>query len=1027
MKTPEADRLNVSAWALSQRSLTLFLMALVAMGGVAAYFHLGQREDPDFTFRIMVIRTFWPGATTEQVDRQITDRLERKLQEVPYYKRAMSHSKPGESLIILELLDSSPPRQVMLSWYQARKKVADIRATLPPEVQGPFFNDEFGDVFGSILAFTAEGMTHAELRRLVEGARLEFLRLPNVAKVELVGVQEERIHVEISHQRLATLGLTPVVVADTLQAQNALIFPGSLETGSESLALHVSGPLNSVEELENLLLRAGDELVRLGDVATMRRGYVEPATPRLRFQGRDAIGLAISMQPRGDVLQLGADLQRTLARLRLELPLGVQLEQVSDQPSVVKSAVNEFMQSLLEAVLIVLLVSFVTLGWRSGLVVAMTIPMVLAGVFLVMYVLGIDLHRISTGALIIALGLLVDDAMIAVEMMARKMEQGWDRLQAASYAYRSTAFPMLTGTLITAAGFLPIATARSSTGEYTFDLFSVVTIALLVSWVAAVVVTPLVGAALLPFSAHAGKSPAGESAAEGVFDTRFYRSLRVVTEACMTHRFLVIVLTLGLFVLGGVGMGMTEKQFFPSSNRVELMVDLWLAEGSSLEATEQQAKRLEAILAQNRDVATFATYVGNGSPRFFLSLDQQLYRNNFAQIIVLTRDLPGRERVVVHLREVLSRDFPGVRGRVTRVPLGPPVSYPVQFRVLGDDPKQLKRLAEAVATMVRGSPVTRDTNIDWGDMTPSLHIEVDQNRARALGVTSSAVARTVAGVTQGLPLTQFREGDRLIDVVLRAPVEERRSLEAMAGIHVPTLTGQWVPLSQVAEVQVRFEEPILWRYNRKLSMTVRADVVDGVQAPDVTTVLDAQLAPLRAQLPPGYRIEAGGAWEENVHAEASIQAGMPMTVAVILVLLMVQLRNLSRTLMVFLTAPLGIVGVAGALLLSGRPFGFVAMLGTIALAGMIMRNTVILVDQIRQDQDAGSMPWEAIRESTVRRFRPIVLTAAAAILAMIPLTSSPLWGPMAFAIMGGLLVATLLTILFVPALYAAWFRVKKNG
>jgi len=1020
----EERRFNLSAAALRHRSLTLFFLIVIALGGAGAYFQLGQREDPDFTFRAMVVRTFWPGATAEQVDRQLTERIEKKLQETPYYKFTRSHSKPGESLIILELLDTAPAKEVPGIWYQVRKKIGDIRHTLPPEAVGPFFNDEFGDVFGSIYAFTADGFTHSELRDYVERARQAVLRLPNVAKAELVGVQEDRIFVDLPSKTLASLGIDAQSIAQALAAQNAVVSPGSVETRNYQVALRVTGQLDSVREVAGLLLRVqgqgGARTFRLGDIAKIYRGTADPPVATMRFRGREAIGLAVSMVKNGDVLKLGRDLRDTMARVKADLPVGIEFEQVSDQPGVVKRAIGEFMRALGEAVAIVLVVSFLSLGLRTGFVVALTIPLVLLATFLAMRWFGIDLHRVSTGALIIALGLLVDDAMIAVEMMARKLEEGFDKLRAATYAYSTTAFPMLSGTLITAAGFLPIATAKSATGEYTFSIFAVTTTALVISWFAAVIATPFIGAYLLKEHRVAeGERP------RDVYAKPFYRRLRAVIEWCIVRRKTVIVLTAGTFALGIVGMALTEKQFFPSSNRVELMVELWLQEGSSVRASEREAARVEALLAKDADVTTYVSYVGNGSPRFFLSLDQQLFRTNFAQLVVLTRDVAARERVVARLRTALKNDFPGVRARVVRVPLGPPVNYPVQFRVSGEDPDVLKAIAEKVAERMRANPNTLDVNLDWGERALAMRIDVDQDKARALGVTSAGVSRAVAGAVSGATIGQYREHDRLIDVVLRAPEAERRSLDALGELPVPTANGQSVPLAQVARVRETFEEPILWRRARELTLTARADIVDGVQAPDVSMAIDPTLADIRGTLPPGYRIEAGGAYEENLKAQASIAAGMPMMVAVVLAMLMIQLRSFSRTFMVVLTAPLGIVGVALALLVFGKPFGFVAMLGTIALGGMIMRNTVILVDQIEQDIEAGGDSWTAIREATVRRFRPITLTAAAAVLAMIPLTRSVLWGPMAYAIMGGLIVATVLTVLFVPALYAAWFRVKR--
>ena len=1013
---------NLSAAALKHRQLTLFFLLVIAAGGVAAYFQLGQREDPDFTVRVMVIRTMWPGATAAQVDRQVTDRIEKKLQETPSYKWTRSYSRPGESLIFLELLDTAAPKDVPAIWYQVRKKVGDIRHTLPPEVLGPFFNDEFGDVFGSIYAFTADGFTHSELRDYVERVRQEVLRLPNVAKADLVGVQEDRIFVELPPKQLASLGIDPQMIAAALQAQNAVAGPGNVETRSHAVALRVSGQLDSVSELSNLLLRANSQTFRLGDIARVYRGTADPPIARMRFGGKEAIGLAVSMVPNGDVLELGEDLKRTMQRMKAELPVGIEFGQVSDQPAVVKLAIGEFMRALGEAVAIVLVVSFLSLGFRTGLVVALTIPLVLAATFLAMYWFGIHLHRVSTGALIIALGLLVDDAMISVEMMARKLEEGFNKLTAATYAYSSTAFPMLTGTLITAAGFLPIATARSTTGEYTFSIFAVTTTALVISWFAAVIATPFLGAWLL-------KEQRVEEGAQprDVYDKPFYRRLRRTIEWCIVHRKTVLAATAATFVLGVAGMQLTEKQFFPSSNRVELLVELWLPEGAPVQASERETARLERLLAKDEDVATYVSYVGNGSPRFFLSLEQPLFRPNFAHVVVLTRGIEGRERVVERLRQALDSQFPGVRGRVLRVSLGPPVNYPIQFRVIGEDPAKLKSIADQVAERVRSHPATLDVNVDWGSKVLALQVDVDQDRARALGVTSSGVSRSLAGAVSGVTIGQYREADRLVDVVLRAPPAERGSLEALGELPVMTASGKSIPLAQVARMSETMEEPILWRRSRELALTVRADILDSAQALDVTMAIDPVIDALRGALPPGYRIEAGGSFEENLKAQRSIAAGMPVAFALVLGMLMLQLKTFSRTFMVVLTAPLGIVGVAGALLAFDQPFGFVAMLGTIALGGMIMRNTVILVDQIDQDILAGSDTWTAIREATVRRFRPIVLTAAAAMLAMVPLTRSVLWGPMAFAIIGGLIIATILTILFVPALYAAWFRVKPKA
>lgn len=1048
MSTPQPpelrERLNLSRAAIRQPQLTWFFILAIALAGAVAFLKLGQREDPDFTFRAMVIRTFWPGATASQVDQQVTDRLEKKLQEVPHFRRTTSYSKDGESFIILELQDHSPAKEVSQIWYQVRKKLGDIGRDLPPEVIGPFYNDEFGDVFGSIYAFTGDGFSLAELRRIVDDTRREILRVPDVGKAELVGVQDEKIFIEISPQKLASLSLDPNLIINQLQAQNAISPAGSLEGQSWRVPLRVEGQFDSVAAVRDLVLNVNNNSVRLGDIAEIKRGFQDPPVFSMRFKGKPAIGLAVSMVPKGDVIKLGENLHNTIERVKKTLPLGIEVGQVSDQPRIVSSAVGLFTRSLSEAVLIVLAVSFVTLGLRAGSVVALTIPFVMAATFLAMYLFGIDLHRISTGALIIALGLLVDDAMISVEMMARKIEEGVDKFRAATLAYSTTAFPMLTGTLITVSGFLPIATAKSSTGEYTFGIFSVTTIALLISWVAAVIVTPMIGMWLLKshrgtehtsmwrtvFARRSGKPSKGAVPApvqvNETFDTRGYRTLRKVIEVCMRFKWVTLALTVAAFVLGAAGMGLTEKQFFPTSDRAELIVDLWLPEGSSYRATELEAKRLEAILSKDQDLSSYVTYIGSGSPRFYLAFDQQLFRTNFAQVIALSPDVGAAARAVKHIRAVLDTDFPGVRGRVYQVPIGPPVSYPIQFRVMGDDIAQLKKTADEVATVMRANRHTDNVNIDWGDRVPVLRVEIDQAKARALGVSSLTVSRTLAANLSGATIGQYRENDRLIDVALRAPIRERVDPARLGELQIATATGRYVPLSQVADVREQMDEPIIWRRNRELTLTVRSDIVSGVQAPDVTAEISPLLDPIRAKLPPNTHIEIGGAFEENTKAQDSIAAGMPFVLFIVAALLMIQLRRFSAMFMVLATAPLGIIGVAAALLTFKQPFGFVALLGTIALGGMIMRNTVILIDQIQQDIARGVASWTAIREAAVRRFRPITLTAAAAVLAMIPLTRDVLWGPLAFAIMGGLIIATALTILTVPALYAAWFRVKRD-
>ena len=1012
---------NVSAAAIKHQQLTLFFIIAIAIAGFFAFFNLGQREDPDFTFRAITVRTLWPGATTSQVDAQITDRLEKKLQEMPYFKRTQSYSKPGESLIILELVDAAPRKDVQALWYQVRKKVGDIRHTLPPETLGPFFNDEFGDVFGSIYAFTGDGFTLSELRDKVEDVRQELLRIPDVSKIELVGVLDDKIYVEISNTKIGALGIDATSIATQLQAQNAVAPAGVIQTKDSAIALRVSGNFDSVKSVRELLLAVNGRTIRLGDIANVYRGYIDPPVQTIRYGGKPSIALSIAMKGDGDVLRLGDNLAKEMARIQSDLPVGIEFHQVSNQPKVVKESVGTFMRSLLEAVAIVLAVSFLSLGWRAGAVVALTIPFVLMATFLAMQIFKIDLHRISTGALIIALGLLVDDAMIVVEMMVRKLEEGFEKFSAATFAYASTAWPMLSGTLVTAAGFLPIGTAKSSTGEYTFDMFSVTSIALVLSWFAAIIATPLFGYWILKKPNNG--AVAGE--AHEHFDTPFYTRLRSIIDWCIVHRWITIGITVLGLVLGGLGMGLTEKQFFPTSDRTEVMVEMWLPEGSSFKATEAQVEKLEALLKADKDVQTFVTSVGNSLPRYFLSLNQELFRPNFSHTLILTDSVAARDRVSQRLKTELDTNFPGVRGRTLKTPLGPPVAYPIIFRVSGPDVAKLKEIGDRVAVVLRKDPNTVEVNTDWGDRAAALQVDVDQDRARAAGVTSLTVARALGAAVSGATIGQFRERDRLIDVVLRGPPAERLAVSQVEDLQVPTNSGRTVPLATVARVTQVMEEPIVRRYSRVPTLSVRSDLIDGVQAPDVAGAINPKLDGIRATLPPGYRVEIGGAFEENSKAQASIAAGAPLMIFVWLALLMLQLQSFSLTSMVLLTAPFGIVGVAIGLLAFRMPFGFVALLGMIALMGIIMRNTIILIDQIKQDMATGTHAWTAAREAAVRRFRPIVLTAAAAVLAMIPLTRSVLWGPMAVAIMAGLIVATALTLLAVPAIYAAWYRVKR--
>lgn len=1018
---------NLSAWALRHRQIVLYIMLLLAVVGALSYTKLGQSEDPPFTFKAMVIRTNWPGASAEEVSRQVTERIEKKLMETGEYDRITSFSRPGESQVTFMARDSMRSSEIPELWYQVRKKVSDIRHTLPPGIQGPFFNDEFGTTFGNIYALTGNGFDYAVLKDYADRIQLQLQRVKDVGKVELVGLQDEKIWIELSNTKLATLGLPLAAVQQALEAQNAVAAAGFFETASERIQLRVTGRFESVEEIRDFPIRVGDRTFRIADVAEVKRGFNDPPAPRMRFMGEDAIGIAVSMKAGGDILVLGKALEGEFARLQQTLPLGMELRKVSDQPAAVKTGVGEFVKVLVEALVIVLAVSFFSLGLRTGLVVALVIPLVLAMTFATMYYLGIGLHKISLGALVLGLGLLVDDAIIAVEMMAIKMEQGYDRFKAASFAWTSTAFPMLTGTLITAAGFLPIATAQSGTGEYTRSIFQVVAIALIASWIAAVMFVPYLGDKLLPDLAklHAAKH-GGSDAGHDPYATPFYRRVRAAVEWCVRYRGTVIMLTIGLFVASVLLFRFVPQQFFPASGRLELMVDIKLEEGASLSATEAEVRRLEQLLKEQPGIDNYVAYVGTGSPRFYLPLDQQLPAASFAQFVVLASSIEERERLRTWLIQTMNDEFPALRSRVSRLENGPPVGYPIQFRVSGEHIDEVRALARQVADKVRENPHVVNVHLDWEEPSKVVILNIDQDRARALGVNTAELSRFLQGSLSGTSVSQYREGNELIEILQRGTAQERKALSLLPSLAVPTDSGRSVALSQVATLEYGFEEGIIWHRNRLPNVTVRADVYGQQQPASLTQQILPTLEPIRAELPDGYLLEVGGTVEDSARGQKSVNAGVPLFIVVVLTLLMLQLKSFSRSAMVFLTAPLGLIGVTLFLLIFRQPFGFVAMLGTIALAGMIMRNSVILVDQIEQDIEAGLDRWHAIIEATVRRFRPIVLTALASVLAMIPLSRSVFFGPMAVAIMGGLVVATALTLLFLPALYAAWFRVKEQ-
>lgn len=962
-----------------------------------------------------------------QMGQQVADPIEKVIQEIPYAYKIRSYSKPGETVIFLQLDDSAPPRQVADIWYTTRKRVSDMAGTLPRGVVGPFFNDEFGDTFGVLLAFSADGFKYAELKDFVTQVRQEMLKVPDVAKVQLFGVQPEKVFIDVSHYKIAQLGISAQDIFNQINSQNAVTSQGVLSLEEQKVWSRVQGQFESIEDLANLPIRAGKHTLLLKDIAHVHRGYQDPPVSKMRFNGKEVIGLGISMVNGGDIIRLGQELEKVERRILAELPVGIELQRVADQPKSVSTSVNEFVKVLIEAIVIVLAVSFLSLGLHSkpfridtrpGLVVALTIPLVLALTFLAMSFFNINLHKISLGALIIALGLLVDDAIIAVEMMVRKLEEGYSRFDAAIFAYDSTAIPMLTGTLITAAGFLPIALAQSAAGEYTYSIFAVTAIALVLSWFVAVIFVPYIGYWLL-------KKPKDGQGHTEVFDTPFYQRFRRWIEVCVNHRWITISVTVLAFIGGGYSFKFIEQQFFPDSNRLEIMVNLWLPEGTAFEETEKQAIKLEQWLAKQPEVQGYASFVGDGAPRFYLSLDQKFVQSNLAELIVIPKTFEDREILRGKLKAHLEGNFPDIRPRITLLPNGPPVTYPVQFVVQGPDPRVVRVVADKVKEAVASSEYTRGTHDNWNENIKVMKVEVDQARARALGVSSQSIAESSHVILSGVTIGQYRENNRLIDIVFRNPESERDTLAELMNANVPTASGAYVPLSQVGNVTMSFEPGVIWREGGEFGITVKADVVSGIQGTTVALAMNKALDPLRAELPLGVSVNLDGLAADSGKAQQSIMANVPLMLFIVLTLLMLQLKSFGRTLLVYFTGPLGIIGAALALIITARPFGFVAQLGVIALFGMIIRNSVILVDQIEQDRAAGVDPYEAIIGSTIRRSRPILLTAAAAVLAMIPLMRSQFWGPMAVAIMGGLIVATLLTLFFLPALYAAAYRIRK--
>jgi multidrug efflux pump subunit AcrB len=1011
--------LNLSAWAVRRQTLTLALMLALAVAGFYCYSRLGRAEDPSFTIKVANITAIWPGVTAQEMRDQVSDRIEKKLQELPYLEKIETYSRPGVLAMQVTFKDTTPPSQVPYLFYVLRKKLSDIRGDLPQGLIGPNVNDEYGDVDSVLFAVHGEGADYHQLDQVVEMFRQRLLGTSDVVKVDVFGTQDRKIFVELSQAKLANLGIPPQALFDSLAKQNAVNAAGVFETATTRVPVRVTGALAGAEAIAATPVEAGGQVLRLGDVAEIVPGFEDPPSFLVRHKGSPAVVLGAVMAKGGNVLSFGRAIEATLAAARADTPVGIEIEQIADQPKVVAGAVSEFTRSFVEALAIVLVVSFVSLGFRTGIIVALSVPLVLAVVFVFMNMMGIDLQRISLGALIIALGLLVDDAIIAVEMMTVKMEQGYDRVSAATYAWSSTAFPMLTGTLVTAAGFMPVGFAASSTGEYTGALFWVLGVALIASWFVAVIFTPYLGVKLLPdmAAAHARHDP------DAIYDTPMYRALLRVITFAVDNKGLVVAAVAGVFVVAALGFGHVQKQFFPISERPELFLQMRLPEGSSIHATKAAAEEAEALLKADPDASQFTTYIGQGPPRFWLGLNPALPNDCYAEIVIVAKDVEARERVKKRLDSLLAAGaLSQARTRVDRFNFGPPVGFPVQFRVIGEDPAEVRAIAYRVRDEMRADEAIVEPHLQWNEMAPSVRLVVDQDRARLMGLTPQDVSNRLQMMISGVTVTSLRDGIDRVDVVARASAEERGDLGRLADMVVFSKNGAPVPVAQIAHIVHEHEEPIIWRRNRDMLITVRADVRDGVQAPDVTSRIWPRLAELRASLPPGYRIEIGGAIEESSKANASIAAVFPVMILVMLVIVMFQLQDFARLGLVMMSAPLGLIGASLALNLAGAPFGFVALLGLIALSGMDMRNSIILVDQVRQDLERGANYREAIIGATVRRTRPVALTALAAILAMIPLSHSSFWGPMALTIMGGLFVATFLTVLFLPALYALWFR-----
>jgi multidrug efflux pump subunit AcrB len=1008
-------RFNLSEWALNHRSLVIYFMIVAVLAGMLSYFRLGRSEDPTFVIKTMVVQAAWPGATIEDTLNQVTERLERTLQETPHLDFIRSFTVAGQTTIFVNLLGKTTPKQVDDTWYHVRKSIGDMRHTLPAGIVGPGFNDEFGDTFGIIYGFTADGFTHRELRDYVEAARSTLLRVPDVSKIEILGAQDERIFVEVSLRELAALGVDRGALVSALQTQNVVSPSGIVQTGEESLSLRVSGAFRSEQDILDINFAVGGRMLRLADIAQVRRGYADPPQPQFRVNGQPAIGLAIAMRDGGDILALGRNITRVMNEITANLPIGVEPKLVADQAVTVRGAIAEFMESLWQAIAIILVVSFISLGVRPGLIIALSIPLTLAVVFSVMELTNIDMQRISLGALIIALALMVDDAMTVTDAMLTRLAQGDDKVQAGSFAFRTYAFAMLAGTLVTIAGFVPVGFAASSAGEYTFSLFAVVAIALVVSWFVAVIFAPLLGVMILSVPKTSDSGPG--------WVIRAYQGFLTLA---VRMKWLTLALTLALFAVSLFAMRFIPNQFFPSSDRPELLVDLRLQQNASIFGTESLVARFDATLKDDPDVERWSTYVGRGAIRFYLPLDVQLANDFFAQAVVVAKDVQARERLRVKMEKLLATEFPDIVGRISPLELGPPVGWPVQYRVSGPDTSQVREIAFKLAGVVASNPQAEKVNFDWMEPTREIRIRIDQDEARLLGLSSRALADTLNTAVSGRSISQVRDDIYLVDVVLRATDEERVSLATLRTLQVPLPSGRSVPLSQFATFEYAQDNPLVWRRDRVPTLTVQADVVQGALPATVTDALAPAVEALSKTLPPGYKIAIGGTVEESAESQASVVAVVPLMLFIMVTVLMFQLQSFQRLFVVLSVAPLGLIGVVSALLLSNRPLGFVAILGILALIGMITKNAVILIGQIESERGQGKDVRQAAIVASTSRFRPIMLTAISTVLGMIPIAPTVFWGPMAFAIMGGLLVATILTLVFLPTLYVTWFEFSES-